>query len=211
MVQSLAVKLKKREKEVQKLKEKSDKFDELSLSLESTEERLVNAVADNQALNRRVRCLQSTINMQDVEENHRWNRRDEARSAEPDKTNTAATTTASTKRATEECKKVEQERDMALLRAGEMAITLARSRAETDELRDQLEAITNMMQAQKSAADGSSACASSASVVSTSKSAPAAPASPTSVMPDLFPVRSLQGSLQDLSNLWSSSSSLFSR
>jgi septal ring factor EnvC (AmiA/AmiB activator) len=73
MVQALASKLKKRDREVQQLQEKADKFNEVTLELESAEERLVDTVAENQALSRRVKNLEATINLQDVEEGDRWN------------------------------------------------------------------------------------------------------------------------------------------
>jgi hypothetical protein len=201
MVQALAVKLKKREKQVLKLQEKSNKLDEISLLLESAEERIVDAAAENQALNRKVQCLQSTIDLQDVEENNRWNQRDAQTKTTAD-TAAAAATAANTKRtSTEEFHQVVLARDMALLRAGEMSIDLAESRAETDELRDELAAITNALQAQKSAADGSSSSSDSVS----------SPISPTSVAVPEFPIRSLQDSMKDLTNLWDSGKTLMTR
>jgi hypothetical protein len=202
MVQALALKLKKREKQVVQLKKKSQHIEEICLALESAEERLVDVVAENQALVRKVRCLQSTINLQDVEENNRWIQRDAQREQPPTTsadTAAASATAANTQRTnSEEYHQIILERDMALLRAGEMAISLAESQAETDELRDELGAITHMMQAQKGATDGAS---SDASVLS-------APVSPTSVAMPEFPVRSLQGSLKDLTDLWGSGRTL---
>jgi septal ring factor EnvC (AmiA/AmiB activator) len=72
-VQALAKKLKKRDRELQQLQEKADKFNEVTLELEAAEERLVDTVAENQTLTRRVKNLEATINMQGVEEGHRWN------------------------------------------------------------------------------------------------------------------------------------------
>jgi hypothetical protein len=208
MVQALAAKLKKREKQVLKLQERSTKMDELALSLENAEERLVDAAAENQALNRKVRCLQSTINLQDVEENNRWNQREASKLESADTAASAAATAANTKRTTsEEFHQVVLARDMALLRAGEMAIDLAESRAETDELRDELEAITLVMQVQKSASTGDgSSSSSTADILSTLP-----PASPTSVAMPEFPVRSLQDSMSDLTNLWESGKNLMTR
>jgi hypothetical protein len=195
MLQSLALTLKKRDKQILKLQEKLVNFNEMSLSLESTEERLVNAVTENQALNRRVRCLQST------------------KSAEP--TNTA--TTANTKQKTEEYLQLELQHAMAQLRVGEMSDSLAQSRAESDELRDQLDAITVMWQEPKSVADRSDSAVVLSTPTSTRTSAPtrrrsqSAPTSPRTTSaagsrPDmLFQVKSLQNSLTDLGNVWSSS------
>jgi hypothetical protein len=211
MVQALAEKLKKREKQVLKLKERSNKLDEVSLLLERAEERIVDAAAENQALNRKVRCLQSTINLQDVEENTRWNQRDDQAKTTADTAAASAATAANTKRTnTEEFHQIVLARDMALLRAGEMSIDLAESRAETDELRDELAAITNVLRAQKSAAAAGDEVPSSSaahSVVST-----ATPASPTSVAMPEFPIRSLQDSMKDLTNLaWDSGSKWVSK
>jgi hypothetical protein len=207
MVKALAEKLKKRDKQVLKLQERSTKMDELALSLENAEERLVDAAAENQALNRKVRCLQSTINLQDVEESNRWNQR-EASKLESADTAASAATAANTKRAnSEEFHQVVLARDMALLRAGEMAIDLAESRAETDELRDELEAITRVLQVQKSASTGEgSSSTSTADILSALP-----PASPTSVAMSEFPVRSLQDSMSDLTNLWESGKNLMTR
>jgi hypothetical protein len=207
MVQALAEKLKKREKQVLKLKERSNKLDEVSLLLERAEERIVDAAAENQALNRKVRCLQSTINLQDVEENTRWNQRDDQAKTTADTAAASAATAANTKRTnTEEFHQIVLARDMALLRAGEMSIDLAESRAETDELRDELAAITNVLRAQKPAA-GDGVSSSAHSIVST-----ATPASPTSVAMPEFPIRSLQDSMKDLTNLaWDSGSKWVSK
>jgi hypothetical protein len=210
MVQALADKLKKRDKQVLKLQARSNQLDELTLSLESAEERLVDAAAENQALNRKVRCLQSTITLQDVEENNRWNQR-EASKLESADTAASTTTAANTKHTTtEEFNKVVLARDMALLRAGEMSIDLAESRAETDELRDQLEAITHVMQAQKPAGGAGDGGVSSADSKLSTMS-PASPTSPKSVAMPEFQVRSLQDSMRDLTNLWDSGKTLMTR
>jgi hypothetical protein len=158
-----------------------------------------------------VRCLQSTINLQDVEENTRWNQRDDQAKTTADTAAASAATAANTKRTnTEEFHQIVLARDMALLRAGEMSIDLAESRAETDELRDELAAITNVLRAQKSAAAAGDEVPSSSaahSVVST-----ATPASPTSVAMPEFPIRSLQDSMKDLTNLaWDSGSKWVSK
>jgi hypothetical protein len=50
MVQALAQKLKKRDGQVQQLQEKADKLIEVTLQLESAEERLVDAAAKNHIL-----------------------------------------------------------------------------------------------------------------------------------------------------------------
>jgi hypothetical protein len=136
--------------------------------------------------------------MQDVEENSRWNQRD-AQANTTANIAGASATTANTKRTnTEEFHQIVLARDMALLRAGEMSIDLAESRAETDELRDELAAITKVLQVQKSAA-GDASSSTDDSIVST-----LSPASPTSVARPEFPVRSLQDSMKDLTNLWDS-------
>jgi hypothetical protein len=196
MLQSLALTLKKRDEQILQLQEKLENFNEMSLSLESTEKRLVNAVTENQALNRRVRCLQST------------------KAAEP--TNTA--TTANTKQKTGEYLQLELQHAMAQLRVGEMSDSLAKSRAESDELRDQLDAITTMWQEPKSVTDRPASVVVLSTPTSTRRSAPtrsqSAPASPRTTsaagsMPDmLFPVKSLQNSLTAFGNVWSSSKTM---
>jgi hypothetical protein len=208
-VQSLAVKLKKRQKEVQKIQEQAEKFDELSSSLESAEERLVDVVADNQALNHRVRSLQATIDIQDVEENHRWNQRDEAGSAEPDNNNTADTADANTKGNAEEYRQLKQQRDTAHIRAGEMSISLAQYRAESDDFRDQLDAIANMLQTIQLVENGSSSRSSSDHVAPISITLKSAAVTPASVTPEQVPpARTLQGSLQDLGSAFNSGRNL---
>jgi predicted RNase H-like nuclease (RuvC/YqgF family) len=137
MVQALAEKLKKRDRKVHRMQEKAD---DLTLQLESAQERLVDAAAENQNLTRRVKNLQSTINMQDVEEINRWNKLTDPNTATP-----TATTTPTRHIDEAEFRKVRLQRDSATIKAGEMSVALAESRAETDELRDQLAALSTLM------------------------------------------------------------------
>jgi hypothetical protein len=230
MVEALALKLKKRDRQVQKLQEKADKFSQVSLELESAKERIVDMeaekqalsalfrasgnadmslevslklesaearmvgmAAENKSLSRRVRGLQSTIQMQDVEEHNRWNKSVDT---------TDATNTATNKLRlldSEEFRQVRLQCDTALLKAGEMSICLAESRSETDELRDQLAAVTNMLEIQTCAAAdaGNASCSSFDSSL--------LPPSPASVVVPEVPARpSLRGNLKDLSTLWDS-------
>ena len=131
MVQALAQKLKKRDKQVRQLQEKADKLDEVALELESAEERLVDAAAENQTLSRRVRTMEGTLNSQDVEDNA------VKESAPPTKQVDKA-----------EFRQVRLQRDSAMQKAGEMSVALAESRAESDELRDQMASITLILQHQ---------------------------------------------------------------
>jgi DNA repair exonuclease SbcCD ATPase subunit len=142
MVQALSQKLKKLDEQEQALQEKVDKFIEVTLQLESAEERLVDTVAENQALSRRVKNLQSTIDMESV--GSKATRRKAAveitncnRDSEQRIINEAELIT------------VRQQRDSALLKTSEMAIAVAESRSEADQLRDQLATITTLLQQQK--------------------------------------------------------------
>jgi hypothetical protein len=66
MVQALAQKLKKRDGQVQHLQERVEQFIEVTLQLESAEERLVDAAAENRILYRRVKSLQTIIDSESV-------------------------------------------------------------------------------------------------------------------------------------------------
>jgi chromosome segregation ATPase len=138
MVQALAQKLKKRDQQVRQLQEKADKLNEVALELESAEERLVDAAAENQTLSRRVRTMEGTMNSQDVAENDRLK----------NATKESTSTTRHIDKA--EFKKVRNQRDSAMQKAGEMSVALAESRAESDELRDQMASITALLHNQNS-------------------------------------------------------------
>lgn len=218
MVEALALKLKKRDRQVQKLQEKADKFSQVSLELESAKERIVDMeaekqalsalfrasgnadmslevslklesaearmvgmAAENKSLSRRVRGLQSTIKMQDVEESGRWNKQDQ-----PESGNSTANTTSST----EELREVRLQRDSAMAKAGEMAMALAESRSETDELRDQLAAVTEMMQNKNQKDDDFDLSLSDDESLSG------------------VPPRTTQGNMKDLGSMWSSCRSM---
>jgi predicted RNase H-like nuclease (RuvC/YqgF family) len=136
MVQALAQKLKKRDKQMRQLQEKANKLNEVALELEGAEERLVDAAAENQTLSRRVRTMEGTMNSQDAEENDRLN-------------NAAKGSTSPTKHVDKaEFRQVRSQRDSAMEKAGAMSVALAESRAESDELRDQLASITLLLQHQ---------------------------------------------------------------
>jgi hypothetical protein len=184
MVTALAQKLKKRDLQVEKLQKKADQFNEVSLKLESSEERMVDMAIENKSLSRRVRGLQSTIKMQDVEESNRWNTQDKTESGK-----TTVNTTTTTTTTTEELRQVRLQRDSAMAKAGEMAMSLAESRSETDELRDQLAAVTEMLQIQKDGALDISSDDDDESLSGT-------------------PRRTLQGNLKEISKMWGSGRSL---
>jgi cell division septum initiation protein DivIVA len=136
MVQALAQKLKKRDKQVQMLQEKADKLNEVALELESAEERLVDAAAENQTLSRRVRTMEGTMNSQDVKENGRLDK-------------VAKGSISPTRHVDKaEFRQVRSQRDSAMQKAGEMSVALAESRAESDELRDQMASISALLQQQ---------------------------------------------------------------
>jgi hypothetical protein len=118
MVQALAQKLKKRDGQVQHLQERVEQFIEVTLQLESAEERLVDAAAENRILYQRVKILESTIDSESV----------------------GGTATATT---------YTQGNESVLLMASEMEMTVAKSQAESDELRSQLAAITSFLQQQQ--------------------------------------------------------------
>jgi uncharacterized coiled-coil protein SlyX len=138
MVQALAQKLKKRDQQVRQLQQKVEKLNEVALELESAEERLVDAAAENQTLSRRVRTMEGTMNSQDVAENDRLN-------------NATKESTSATRHVDKaEFRKIRQQRDSAMEKAGEMSVALAESRAESDELRDQMASITALLHNQNS-------------------------------------------------------------
>jgi chromosome segregation ATPase len=142
MVQALSQKLKKLDTEEQALQEKVDKFIEVTLQLESAEDRLVDTVAENQALSRRVKSLQSTIDMESTGSTAT------SRKAVVEITNCNH---GSEQRIINEAEliTIRQQRDSALLKTSEMAMAVAESRSEADELRDQLATITTLLQQQK--------------------------------------------------------------
>jgi chromosome segregation ATPase len=140
MVQALALKLKKRDREVQTLQEKADKFTEVSLQLEHAEDRLVNVSAENTSLSRRCRSLQTTLSMQDkavdATVNNRWDAKEEGPA------------TVKTIAEEDELHQLRLERDTAMVQAGELSMALAESRAESDELGDQLAAVMELFKKQ---------------------------------------------------------------
>jgi hypothetical protein len=152
MVQDLAEKLKKRDRQVRQMQEKVDKLTEVTMELENAEERLVDAAAENQTLSRRVKNLQSTIISQDGN----------PAAKEP---------TIPTKRVDEtELRFVRQQRDSAMDKAGEMSVALAESRAESDELRDAMVTITALLHEQNNVSSRSLIPESPGSTMSPAKS-----------------------------------------
>jgi hypothetical protein len=197
MVNALALKLKKRDRQVEKLQESAEKFNDVTLQLENAEERLVDAAVENQSLSRRVKtCSDVTLQLENAQErlvdaaveNQSLSRRvkslqstinlqsvGDTTSSRKVEVETIKSAPSSEKRI--EDRQVRLQRDSAMAKAGEMAMALAESRAESDDLRDQLAAITALLQQQK--------CGT-------------APASPVSVA---LPTMLLQTSL---TNLWMS-------
>jgi hypothetical protein len=141
-VQALSKKLKKRDRQEQQLQEEeADKFIELTLHLESAEDRLVEAAAENQTLSRRIENLQSTIDLEGVRG---------STTSRKDVVEITKSTRSSEQRIDEaELHEVKLQRDSALLMASEMAMAVAECRTESDELRDQLAAITALLQHKK--------------------------------------------------------------
>jgi hypothetical protein len=142
MVQALAQKLKKRDMQEQQLNEKVDKVIEVTLQLESAEERLVDAVAENQTLSRRIENLQSAIDLKNVR-GPTTSKNDVVEI--PNRTHSSEQTIDEA-----EFHEVKHQRDGALLKASVMAIAVAESQSESDELRDQLAAVIALLEQQKS-------------------------------------------------------------
>jgi hypothetical protein len=140
MVQALAQKLKKRDIQEQQLNEKVDKVIEVTLQLESAEERLVDAAAENQALSQHIENLQSAIDLKSV---RGPTKKDVVEI--PNRTHSSEHTIDEA-----EFHEVKLQRDSALLKASVMAIAVAESQSESDELRDQLASIIAMLEQQKS-------------------------------------------------------------
>jgi hypothetical protein len=141
MVQALAQKLKKRDIQEQELQEKVDKVIEVTLQLESAEERLVGAVAENQTLSRRIKNLESTIDLESVES---------PTTIRKDVVEIPNCIHSSEQRIDEaEFHEVKLQRDSALLKASVTAIAVAESQSESDELRDQLAATIALLEQQK--------------------------------------------------------------
>jgi hypothetical protein len=134
-VQALANKLKRRDKEVQKLNAAATRHAEVSQLLENTEERLLDAKMENQSMAIVVKDLKSSLEKQGaMQDNERTpsvssNSNSEKKMVDP-----------------EEHRKVRSERDSAMTKAGAMAMTLAECRAETDELKDQLAAVREQLE-----------------------------------------------------------------
>jgi DNA repair exonuclease SbcCD ATPase subunit len=133
-VQALANKLKRRDKEVQKLNEAAQRHAEVSQLLENTEERLLDAKMENQSMAVVVKDLKSSLEKQGMQDNE----------------GTPSVSSNSEKKMIdpEEHRKVRSERDSAMTKAGAMAMTLAECRAETDELKDQLAAVKEQLEQQ---------------------------------------------------------------
>jgi hypothetical protein len=134
-VQALANKLKRRDKEVQKLQEAATRHAEVSQMLESTEERLLDATLENNTMAIVVKDLKTTLERQDMQDSF------EAKS-------TQSVSSNSDKKMIdpEEHRKVRSERDSAMTKAGAMAVTLAECRADTDDLKDQLAAAKEQLE-----------------------------------------------------------------
>jgi hypothetical protein len=144
-VQALAHKLKRRDKEVHKLQETANQHAEVSLKLENTEERLVEATMDNKSLAIVVQGLKKSLELKQGMEGGNA------------KKVTVPVPVSPTKKMIdpEEHRKVRMERNSAMTKAGEMAMTLAECRAETDDLRDQLAAVTELLAKQNTPAGSS--------------------------------------------------------
>jgi hypothetical protein len=141
MVQALAQKLKRRDLQERQLKTKVAKVIEITLQLESAEERLVDAAAENQTLSQRIENLQSAIDLKTV------------RSPTTRKTDVVeivnCTHNCEQKIDEADVHEVKLQRDSALLKASVMAIAVAESQSETDELRDQLAAMIALLEEQR--------------------------------------------------------------
>jgi DNA repair exonuclease SbcCD ATPase subunit len=136
-VQALANKLKRRDKEVQKLNEAAQRHVEVSQLLENSEEQLLDAKMENQSMAIVVKDLKSSLEKQGMQDNERTpsvSSNSEKKMIDPD-----------------EHRKIRSERDSAMTKAGAMAMTLAELRAETDELKDQLAAVKEQLEQQKNA------------------------------------------------------------
>jgi hypothetical protein len=142
MVQALAQKLKRRDTQERQLKTKVAKVIEVTLQLESAEERLVDAAAENQTLSQRIENLQSAIDLKSV------------RSPTTSKTDVVeipnCTHNCEQKIDDADFREVKLQRDSALLKASVTAIALAESQSQSDELRDQLAALMALLEEPKS-------------------------------------------------------------
>jgi hypothetical protein len=138
VVQALAQKLKKRDKQMRQMQEKANRFNEVALRLESTNKSIADVAAENQTLSRRVSNLEANIDSQDVEES------DEFRTeAVPEITDC---THGSKNRIDEaEFRQLEIQRTFAVFKVTEKEVALAESRAESEELRCQLSALTALL------------------------------------------------------------------
>jgi hypothetical protein len=141
MVQALAQKLKKRDKQVRQMQEKADMLNEVTFRLESTNKSIADVAAENQTLSRRVFNLEANIDSQDVKES--------------DKFGAAAVVeitdcTHSSEKGVDEAefRQLEIQRTFAVLKATEKEVALAESQAESEELRDQLLVFTSLLQHQ---------------------------------------------------------------
>jgi chromosome segregation ATPase len=160
LVQGLAQKLKKRDKQVRQMKEKADQLSEVTLRLESTNKSIVDVEAENQTLSRRVLNLEGTINSQEVEESDRWNnvakeptiptkRIDEVELRTATVVEISNCSHSSEKRIDEtEFRQLKIQCNFAVSKAKEKEVALAESQAESEELRCQLASLTALLQHQ---------------------------------------------------------------
>jgi hypothetical protein len=145
LVQGLALKLKKSDRKVQQVLEEADKLHEVTLRLESTNKSIADAAAKNQTLSRRVKNLQSTIDMEGGLASN-------LESAEDTTTSRAVAVDDISKRLKreEEFRQLEIQCTYAAFKEKEKEGVLAESKAETEELRCQLAALTSLLQHQNS-------------------------------------------------------------
>ena len=146
MVQTLAQKLKKRDVQVQELSATSVKYAEVCLQLEHAEERLVTLSAEKSSLQRQVHSLQTQNQKQTFQDAVVGDTIKEGMSL------TTSPITTPVPPATvdmEEFRSIRSQRDTAMFKAGELSIALAESRAEQDELRDHLTAVTDSLSQQQ--------------------------------------------------------------
>jgi uncharacterized coiled-coil protein SlyX len=130
-------------KHAKELKILTETIEALALKLKSAEERLVEAVMDNKSMSICMKDLKSSLEVQEEEKANAT-----IQPAAPPATIPTTPTSGKKVIDPEEFRKVRLERDSAMAKAGEMSVTLAECRADTDELRDQLAAVTKLLQQQ---------------------------------------------------------------
>jgi hypothetical protein len=141
LVQDLAPKLKKRDKQVRQMQEKADKVNKVALRLESTNKSIADTVAENKTLSRRVFNLEGAVDSQGVGESGKFRM---AAVVEI----TDCTHSSEKRIDEEEFRQVEIQRTFAVFKAQEKEVALAESQAESGELRCQLLALTAQLQNQ---------------------------------------------------------------